>query len=89
MGTSSSKPVLPSATVLEATRVVLDLFLPIFVKGLGIAMVDLAVTVRQLADGDRGLTHEARLLKPPIPSVPLRRGWIVKLGGKMKVWKRR
>ncbi len=88
MGSTSSQTV-PTSAVLGTTAEVLDTFIPIFIKAFGVHMVDLALEVRQIAEGGRLDVVERRLLTPPIPTRPLRAGWMMLLTGKMMAWKRR
>jgi hypothetical protein len=88
MGSTSSQAV-PSSTVLATTQAVMSAFLPIFVKAFGVRMVELALEVRQIAEGGRLDAVERRLLNPPIATRPLQVGWMLVMTGKMMSWKRR
>jgi hypothetical protein len=90
MGLGSSAPVdFPLHSVIAVTDSVLSLFIPLFIKAFGISLVDVALGVKRITDPVGIPGDEALLLKPPIATVPLRAGYIRKLGGKRQNWKRR
>lgn len=75
MGTAASD--FPHDTVLACVNAVLDVFIPLFVKAVGVRIVEVAIGLRRVEEselGDGG--WERQLLKPPIATVPLRRGWV-------------
>lgn len=71
---------------------VLAVFTPVFFKALGVAMVAVEAEQDRIRRRERRAGDvEWRLLRPPIPSEPLKCGWMTKMGESVshKSWRRR
>ena len=90
-GTGASAE-LPEKQVGDIAQEVFEVFTPVFVKAAGIAIVHIASEKDRVEKHERKAgAPEWRLLKPPIPSEPLKVGWMTKMGEsrKHKSWRRR
>lgn len=78
--------IVPSGTaddIRSTAEEVIKTFTPLYLKGMGVAMVKAEAEARNRP------ANQFRLTQPPIPFEPLHEGYATKLGGVMKNWKKR
>ena len=86
MGVKAST--LPHDSVVDCCTKVVNTFAPIYIKLLAIAQVD--EESHRLTRTSAVASRPALvLLRPPVATEPLEKGWMTKLGGIKKNWKRR
>jgi len=79
-------PAVPTDEIKEQAKTVMETFGPLYAKSFAIGLIQ---QLRKEAEAKAADADDFQLLEPPVPSDILCRGYVSKMGGFMKGWKRR